>query len=280
MTRTTPRRHGARRWIGATAVALTALTVPAAHAGSGVTVLGPDGRVLSVGSVVTTGDAVNGVCTFGDAAVTLVTEGLTDSSVTLHADEDCNLVVTGVDTSPDNAVRPGVGTVRPKVEDSDTASTSGAGLPDVEAGALVGTASTFDTIPVQMRADVYSEGGLREYEDHANAEVRKDKRTGALSGPTLLGGWCIGSDVDDIVTTPYANEIRSCWFKIYRNGPDEVWFASGGTYRKAIAGVELDRRTLSHDVYIHRNGTLRRGCSPGGNLPMGWTIICTADVQQ
>jgi hypothetical protein len=211
--------------------------------------------------------------------VTLVTEGLTDSSVTLHADEDCNLVVTGVDTSPDNAVRPGVGTVRPKVEDSDTASTSGARLPDVEAGALVGTASNVETFEVQLQEDVYDEAGLREYEDHSDVEIGQNKDTRALSGPILLGGWCMGSDVDDYVTTPYATEIRSCWFKTYKNGPDEVWFASGGTYRKAVASVELDRRTLSESFAMWRDGSTRSGCSTGGDLPRGWYVVCTADKQ-
>jgi hypothetical protein len=57
-----------------------------------------------------------------------------------------------------------------------------------------------------------------------------------------------------------------------------VGFVAGGTYRKSIALVQIDYRTLTETYEATYSTTTKRTCDTGGPLPFGWHQVCNWQV--
>lgn len=272
-----------RAIVALTVAALPALTPLTANADGGVRVVAADGRVLGVGSVVETGSRSGDDCTFQSEGVTMLADVGVPSGVVLATDDSCRLVVSAISAEAPLASA-ALTQSTPKVYDTTSASPAAAGAP-VGASAAnaavdsVGTAASTQTVDVQATQIVYDEAGVQEYRDTISAQYTRNRRSRTVGGVAMYDGACERSWLDEnVVFTPYANEVLSCFFKPIENGPAEIAFVGGGTYRKAVAGVEIDRRKLTETFAATYTSITARWCSTGGSLPVGWSSFCYFDV--
>lgn len=268
-----------RAWLAAAVLAGAA--VPAAHAAPAVSAFGPDGSVLSVGSVVAQGERSGDACTFADGAVTLATSGA--GAIALRPDESCRLVVTflGVPDGAFGSANLRAESRRPKLpEDGAAPASVGPPVSPGSVAALVPTVSTDQgtkqQVLVTLSQTIYRPGGIRQYEDYTDAQYFVDSKTGAMSGLEPLGGYCLGDLLGDVLFTS-PTEIRSCYYKTLYNGAKHVGFRSGGYYREVVGGIETDARKLTEVFDVAGKGTPTRDCY-AGTLPIGWSEYCFLDI--
>ncbi|HEU0130993.1 MAG TPA: hypothetical protein VFQ85_08390 [Mycobacteriales bacterium] len=264
-------------------LALAVAAALAAPAPATATVTAADGRALPVGSVVAYGARHGDTCTFDAPSVALAGD---EVALGLRADDGCRLVVWTVSPAvADSLVQVG----RPKTDaDGATApnaadlTSSGSGPtvsgPEAAAVGIVTAAASQDERQVLLRQSVYKPGGVRVYEDEAEAVYLVDRRTGALSGLQPTGGYCAGDLLSDFVYSPLT-EVVDCYYKRRYGGPDRIGFLSGGYYREVVAGIQTDGRTLTETFNRYRGKPATWTYDAGGALPVGWyTYFYARDV--
>lgn len=240
-----------------TLAALLALPVTAAHAD------GPQ--------VVAYGQRQGDVCWYPDG---VVLTSPTSAAIAVRAEDDCRLVVV---PQPKDPGVTSVMTYRAKTESASTT----AGMTDVvstvDHDVLSASAPVMVTSEVELIQSIYDEVGLKMYEDSQQWEYQQNSKTGSMTRPVSVGGYCainaFAMDTPaDLVPQPY-DEIRTCNNKVTYPGPDKVGGLSWGYYRKRVGNVVYDERELQ-EWFTATRTTFTRGCSYGPALKVGWVAVC------